>query len=380
MVESRPQPVIRLRTKLLAAAAALMIGLSLAEIAARAFYPRPPELGREPQLRYRSDPEVGFIHVSNQSGYLDDGLATINDLGLRGARPEVPKPANAVRVLAIGDSTTFGWGVDDPETYTVQLEVRLRAAYPGQQVEVVNAGVVSYDLDQTARLLKRVAPVLEPDIVLVGVLWNDLPYEEVSPEGVPQPRRASAPRVAAARASNGAAETFRMANQPTGIMWLARKSRLLFAVRHAWLAALAPTEAATNQVQWEMALLGGRETDAIENAWRVLGKTFGEIESLGETYGFRVGVLTMPIRAQVEQSYPNAAYQRRVRALAEDRGFFVIDPLESFAAASSRNQLFIPYDRMHFTGAGNALLAAAAFEVLRARPEFRHLVSDGDVK
>jgi hypothetical protein len=78
----------------------------------------------------------------------------------------------------------------------------------------------------------------------------------------------------------------------------------------------------------------------------------------------------MPIRAQVDGDYPNAAYQTRVRAMAETLGMFVVDPLPKFRAVSDRSSLFIPYDRMHFTGPGNALIAEAAFEALLGLPQF----------
>jgi lysophospholipase L1-like esterase len=367
MTTNAGSPTVGFRAKLLAAVLSLVVGLGVAEIGARMFYPRPPALGREPQLRYRPDPELGFVHLSSQSGYLDDGLATINDLGLRGTRPQLPKPSGEMRVLAIGDSTTFGWGVGDDETYTDLLEKKIAAAAPQRRVRVINGGVVSYDLRQSARRLEQLAPVLHPDIVIVGVLWNDLPYEDVSPDGNAQPGRSSSPRIAAA-----STQTFRMANQPTGLAALVRRSRLAFAIRHAWLAAIAPTAAATNQVRWEMAILNGVQTPAIDNAWNDLGRTFSDIQAMADRIGFAVGVIVMPVRAQVDQSYPNAAYQTRVRALAEARGFFVIDPLGRFTASPDRAELFIPYDRMHFTRAGNALLADAAYDALRARPEFAH--------
>ncbi len=60
---------------------------------------------------------------------------------LRGAGFE-PAPAPGVfRILALGDSTTFGWGVEDHESWPALLEARLRAQ--GGAVEVLNAGVPS---------------------------------------------------------------------------------------------------------------------------------------------------------------------------------------------------------------------------------------------
>ena len=194
----------------------------------------------------------------------------INALGLRGDLPATPKPAGSLRVLAVGDSTTFGWGVNDGETYGAELQRLLAEADPERAVSVVNAGVSAYNLKQSAGLLRRLAPALDPDVVLVGLFWNDLPYESVSPEGTPQAAPASPAPTAAA---GGRAKPFRLANQPSRMNRLLRSSRVIYLLRHAWLAALAPTDAASNQVRWEMALLEGRKSQAIDDAWRDIAQT-----------------------------------------------------------------------------------------------------------
>src|SRR6185295_13953410 len=63
----------------------------------------------------------------------------INSLGLRG--PEIGRtpPADITRVLAVGDSQTFGFYLENDQTWPARLEARLRA--DGSEVEVVNAGV-----------------------------------------------------------------------------------------------------------------------------------------------------------------------------------------------------------------------------------------------
>jgi lysophospholipase L1-like esterase len=363
---------VSLRAKLLAALLAIMVSFGLCELGARLVYPAPPEPAREPQISYQSDPNLGFIHVPNQSGYLDDGLATINSIGLRGDLPQLPKPGGEFRILAIGDSTTFGWGVMDDETYCAVLESLLRERFPARAIRVVNGGVGAYDLERSAGLLEHLGPQLQPDLVLVGAYWNDLPHEGVSPDGNEIGRRPSSPSnrgAGRAMAADGEPKPFRIGNQPSGLNRVLRQSRALFVIRHAWLAAVAPTEAADNLVQWEMALLEGRQSPAIDQGWAEIGRTLARIRGLGDRGGFAVGVVIIPIRAQVEGSYPHAAYQTRVSALAEEQGFFVVDPLPKLIAAPGRSGLFIPFDRMHLSAEGNALIAEAVFEVLRDRME-----------
>jgi lysophospholipase L1-like esterase len=398
------RPAIGLKAKVAAAAGALVVGALLCEGVARLAFPAPPNPAREPAVLYQSLPGVGFIPAVNQTAWIDDGLVTTNALGLRGALPARPKPPGVFRVLAIGDSTTFGWGVNDPETYPVLLEARLNAELgDGRRWEVVNGGVSGYDMKRATRLLAYLAPRLEPDLVLVGLFWNDLPYERVSPDGIPQsdaPAGLPAPDAQddlqtepapAAGATSGTAagssdttspgdpalETlpdpppsapFRIRGRPTTLNRVLRSSRLLYVLRQSWAGLVAPTGAGNNQLQWERALLEGRRTAAIDAAWQDVEASLTEMRDLGAAGGYEVGVMPIPIRAQVEQTFPEADYQTRVRDMAARLGMFVVDPLPYLTAQTDVSGLFIPYDRMHFSPAGNAQLAAAVFDALRERP------------
>lgn len=97
--------------------------------------------------------------------------ATINDLGLRGPVPTTPRPVGRERILVLGDSTYFGHGVADDETFPAQLEGRLAAA--GLAAEVVNGGVPGYSTEQSRLLLDETAWALEPTLLVVGNLWSD---------------------------------------------------------------------------------------------------------------------------------------------------------------------------------------------------------------
>lgn len=90
-------------------------------------------------------------------------------------RPGVP------RVLVLGDSFTFGWGVLDDEPYPQRAEKRLRDQ--GLDVEVINVGIPGYNTEQEAFLLDELMPKYQPDRVVVGYVVND-----AEPQGnVPQP-------------------------------------------------------------------------------------------------------------------------------------------------------------------------------------------------
>jgi lysophospholipase L1-like esterase len=93
-----------------------------------------------------------------------------NSRGLRG--PEVPRRKGAFRILALGDSTTFGLGVNDDETWPAVLESLLREK-TGRPVEVINAGVPGYTAFQGLRYLEDRGLSLAPDLVLATFGFND---------------------------------------------------------------------------------------------------------------------------------------------------------------------------------------------------------------
>ncbi|MEO6326780.1 MAG: GDSL-type esterase/lipase family protein [Thermoanaerobaculia bacterium] len=90
-----------------------------------------------------------------------------NALGARGAREIAGKRAHVTRVLALGDSFTFGQGVSDDEAYPALLESRV----PG--IEVVNLGVHGYGHDQMLITLREEGARLLPDVVLLGYVTDD---------------------------------------------------------------------------------------------------------------------------------------------------------------------------------------------------------------
>jgi lysophospholipase L1-like esterase len=106
---------------------------------------------------------------------------------LRGGDPGPADPAR-MRLVAIGDSVTFGWGVAGDEAWPARLAAELTRR--GHAVEVINAGVPAQRLEAMAGWLEHMAPALG----VQGVLFTRRPY----PTG-PDPYVAYADHVARAR-------------------------------------------------------------------------------------------------------------------------------------------------------------------------------------
>lgn len=116
------------------------------------------------------DPVLGHVLTPNFNGTLsrvDFNIdVRINRNGLRG--PELqPRGRSTVRILFLGDSMTWGWGVTDEQMYPAVLGQQLRARYQDVDIQIVNAGVPFYGTIDEVALLRQRIDEFDPDIVIV---------------------------------------------------------------------------------------------------------------------------------------------------------------------------------------------------------------------
>jgi lysophospholipase L1-like esterase len=120
------------------------------------------------RLAFTLNPGVRIRHVDR-----DFSVAiAVNALGMRGPERGTAKPPGTRRILLLGDSFAFGWGVEQEEAFGARLE-RLLAPRVGP-VEVWSAAVPGWSTDQQYLYLHARGLVLEPDLVLLAVGENDL--------------------------------------------------------------------------------------------------------------------------------------------------------------------------------------------------------------
>jgi lysophospholipase L1-like esterase len=120
------------------------------------------------------DREAAPLVYRNRAGLriaLEGVAVAISSQGLRDREYAVEKPAGTTRILVLGDSVVFGWGVRVEETFAKQLERLLRE--DGWRVEVLNTGVPSYDPTDEALYLRTAGLRYQPDVILVTVTTDD---------------------------------------------------------------------------------------------------------------------------------------------------------------------------------------------------------------
>ncbi len=95
----------------------------------------------------------------------------INELGFRDREVGRTAPPGRVRVLVVGDSFTYGWGVELADSWVKRVETALLAQ--GLDVELLVLGAPGSHPEHYAELVERAVPLLQPDLVLVGLLQGD---------------------------------------------------------------------------------------------------------------------------------------------------------------------------------------------------------------
>jgi lysophospholipase L1-like esterase len=151
----------------------LLVMLALAEIALRVVdlghpYYSAPELYQE-----SADPRVLFEPRPNFVGFSEGVVLTTNSRGLRERELPLEKPPGTRRVVFLGDSVTFGAGVEDDEPFPRLLENGINGDGAGP-IQSVNTGVVGYNSIQELARLEQAGLPYQPDVVVQTFVVNDL--------------------------------------------------------------------------------------------------------------------------------------------------------------------------------------------------------------
>lgn len=125
----------------------------------------------------------------NLSGELMLRPFATNSWGLRSRELEKRKAPGVYRIVGLGDSHMFGWGVGQDEMYLSLLERRLeRTALPGRRFEVVNCAVPGYNTILEVARFEVLCAGFEPDLVLLHIVGNDLDLPLFLRTDRPRPR------------------------------------------------------------------------------------------------------------------------------------------------------------------------------------------------
>lgn len=122
--------------------------------------------------------DIKFIYDRDPRGYFgpeNDISHVTNSWGFRGDDFFLTKPEKTFRIAVLGDSFTFGEGVDFKDIYSQKLVKLLKEKYVDEDIvfESYNFGVGGYNMEQTLLAFKEFALKTSPDAVVLGYTLND---------------------------------------------------------------------------------------------------------------------------------------------------------------------------------------------------------------
>lgn len=296
------------------------------------------------------DPELGW---SIRAHFRSETYNTI-DLGIRRNFSETTVRTGGI--LAVGDSFTEGWEVDDAESWPAHLE-RLTG------IPVINTGVSSYGTDQILLRAERFLPLVKPKTLIIGFLEFDIARTGFSWFGAPKPYftiekgelRYHPPAPFEPRGRPGMLSAAALAlREPLGYS----------AVADRILSRLAPDYwYGTDGVQFRPV-----DTDVVAVTCALLAR----VKKKADADGVRTLLFMQyyaPVILENEKPTENA---RRVMACAEAAGIQTVDqfpPLRALAAADPAAlwRLYMTKGEMmtHMTSEGNEHAAMLLAEALK---------------
>jgi len=315
--------------------ASMSMALLLVELSLRMVYPAPIHFFY-PQELYDFDPEIGHVLRPLQTAFTHDRPVQTNSLGLRDREISAYPTPGTLRVLALGDSQTFGNGLDLSETWPKQLERMLENLDTGRRWEVVNAGIPATDTWQHEIVLGRFLDTIHPNTVVLAFYVND-----VAPRYDPH-------NVSASGLTN---------SQSKRLAYVLKRSALVTWVYYGLLVPRQVRGSAGRSI--EDAVISGEHNEAAERGWRQVERSLAGMKQLCDAREVLFFVAMLPRRDQVSGDNPSRGYNARALTIGEKNEITMLDLLPDLSAAYRLRgaSLFIPWDG-HNGAAANQVIAA----------------------
>jgi lysophospholipase L1-like esterase len=351
----------RAAASLLLAMLGLAVGLAAAELALRVSSFWLPSAGLRGLHVVRPDRAWVYglrpgaevrLEVSGPVAY------RVNADGFRGRVYERPKAPDTFRIVVLGDSLAFGYGVAEGDSFPEALEALLEERIASPALEVVNLGVGGYNPYNEAALFADVGGSYQPDLVLVQFCINDLNDPRLHFDASTRLRLGAIPDAAFPDPSQrGQAPPHAM--RFDSLCRSLRLCGLLDDSLLAWQARAPDAEALRLAMVPFEALPSGPER-------RWIAALYREIAERSAALGAGFAVVAFPHRGQLEEG-AQARIQAQLVELGREQGWSTLDLLPAFrrAAAEGEGPLFL--DLWHPSAVGHRVAAEAIAAELARR-------------
>jgi hypothetical protein len=321
-------------------------------------------------------PLLGYDGLPGVRGRFHGQTVTHNSQGNRGPEASFAKPAGVRRVVVLGDSQAWGYGVGDDDTIPAQLG-RLLNDGGGARYEVLNLGVGGYGTDQAFLKYLVQGARYAPDAVVLTVFKND-PVENAHTVywGVEKPRfyldggRLCLGNVPPARAPGWPNNRLLADREPSfripgTQVDLVRSATARFFMRREWLPSLlARDDGGLAAVRAHVDCI--RNRDAYEgDGMEILARLVAELEKITAAQGARLVLLLVPRSKEVEDPSVPAYYDPALLGFRA-REIAYVDLRRRLGQHGDEGAPFLPNDP-HLSAVGSRIAALGLRDCL-ARP------------
>jgi sugar phosphate isomerase/epimerase len=249
----------------------------------------------------------------------------INSEGFRDREFVIPKAPGTYRILTLGDSFTWGAGLDVHETIPKQLEAKLNAGSETGRFEVINGAIPGYNTLEEMRLLKKRGLKYDPDMVLLIYNLNDI---ESKPDVT---RDESREHLSARPAQPGTMRNAGPYDVKHGlrglVLTMEEHSRLVSFVVPRLGTLLRRAGLLGAEVSWVEKLFRGYTKE--NPGWVESSESLREIARITRERGIRLVVAIYPLLVELDR-YGGKDAHATVRAFLDELGVDCIDLLEVF--------------------------------------------------
>jgi len=344
----------KIGSRLILALASTLLMLLLLEVLARVFV-------TDPRGLFAVSPRLGYVmapHFSGKHGKFGQFKVQIetNSKGLRDR--EFSAKGERQRILVLGDSVSFGWGVEAEQAFPKRLESLQAPRAARRPFEVVNGGVWGYNTLQETEYVRAGAGGYQPDLVLVGFTspvtiernWKCLQSGVITVEPLAEPRTAR--RFLKAHSNLFSFLERQWAYQGRLYLMVLGVLQKVGLARESAALAGDPARSRAHPLALKVT-----DPDAVASASVDLLET---LEMSIAALGARMVVVVFPsapvLADTLANKTPESMERKLTRILTQrlvDAGIETLDLTAPLAELSRNEPLYLPHDSVHINAAGH---------------------------
>ncbi len=325
-----------------------------------------PIFDTDPIRKYRMKSNLEFEHNTREfkATYFTDSQGLRTDERQEDVLPE--KSPDTYRILFLGPSFTFGWGVDYEDTYVSLIGAGLKI--PGKTVQIKNLGTPSQPIPNQLCWLEEKGKEFQPDLIVQTVYGRVTNIRD----------KCAIPKMSPS-VKNGylmGPDTNSFKNR---LKRVRQKSAILFYGWHLYAQIRSPDEVG-NDVGMGTELYDKETTGELSGNVDAIVKTFQNYIDLAEkSVGYEVPVVFIYIpfsymvrpadiiRVNHKKHASPEKVLAEVSAVAEKltaNGSYFVNPIDALIERDQKERTYYLVD-IHFTVAGNQTTAEVAIPVVQ---------------